>query len=86
MGGYDLPDLYLPLLNEEETRGGKGITAHASTAVTTSSMAVLPDETKLIIGDKFEVILTTFNTKLVIIEHSYTIIDHAFTLKKCQKS
>ena len=41
-GGYDLSDLYLPLLREEETRGaGRALTAHISTASTTSSMVVL---------------------------------------------
>ena len=41
--------------------GGKGITAHTSTAVTTSGMAILRDETKLLVGEILEVILTTFN-------------------------
>ena len=51
-GRYNLPDFYLPLLREEETRGeGKGITTHASTAVTTSGTAVLPDEPKLLVDE-----------------------------------
>ena len=47
--------------------GGKGIIAHGSTAIITSGMAVLPDETKLIVGDLLGVILTTFNSKLMMI-------------------
>ena len=51
MGRCDLPDLYLHLLREETGGRGEGITAHASIAVTTSGMAVLPDETKLLVGE-----------------------------------
>ena len=48
------------------------ITVHASTAVTTSGMAVLPDEAKLLVGEILEVHckLSTFNSKLVINESS----------------
>ena len=42
--------------------------------VTTSGTAVLPDETKVIVGEILQVILTTFNSKLVINEHSYTMM------------
>ena len=36
-------------------------------------MSVLPDETKVIVGEILEIILTKFNPKLVINEHSYII-------------
>ena len=53
---------------------GKGITAHTSTSITTSGTAVLPDETKLLVGEIFEVKLSNFNSKLVINESSYTMM------------
>ena len=37
-------------------------------------MAVLPDETKLLVGEILEVILTFFNSRLVINELSYTMM------------
>ena len=39
-----------------------------------SRMAVLPDETKLSVGEILEIKLATFNSKLVINEPSYTNI------------
>ena len=55
MGGYDIPDFYLPLLREKRLGGQEGITAHTSTFVTTSGMALLPDEAKLLVGEILEV-------------------------------
>ena len=55
---------------------------HASTAVTTSSTAVLPDETKLIVGEILEVKLSTFNSNLVINELTYTIFSLVLKLVK----
>ena len=43
-------------------------------AVTTSGTAVLPDETKLLVGEILKVILTTINSKLVINEHCYSMM------------
>ena len=45
-------------------------------------MAVLPDETKLLVGEILEVKLTTFNSKLVINEPSYTIENHSNELAR----
>ena len=42
-GGYNLPDLYLPLLRER-------LIGHAPTADTTSSMMLLPEKAKLPVG------------------------------------
>ena len=41
--------------------------------VTTSSTAVLTNETKLVVGEILELKLSIFNSKLVINEPSYTI-------------
>ena len=56
--GYDLLDLYLTLLREEETRGRgrERLIVHASTVVTTSSTAALSVEAKLLVGEILEVI------------------------------
>ena len=46
-GGYDLDNLYLPLLRERRPGGRERMTVHVSTADTTSGMAAIPYKAKL---------------------------------------
>ena len=48
-GGYDLPELYLPLWREETMGNWDRVTGHASTANITSGMAVLLEEATLLV-------------------------------------
>ena len=64
-GGYDLQDLYLTFAEGAGYQGvQERLTGHASTADTTSGMALLHEEAKLLLGEIQEVNSVTLSFKV----------------------